>query len=249
MPLGGTFREYPLPDVLHFIEGGQRSGRLAVGRGSPLAYVYFSMGQWLAGERHGATVTLAQQLDLAGIVPAPAMEAALGLPFDATASMTDIELVTALLNAGVLTQAQLSAFAFQDAVQMLTTMLQWTDGEFFFEEGIPVPHGLLTVQLSIGAILAQASQAARPQPAVAAPLAPEVVIDFAEINPQSDAPVRVTRDQWRLLTMVDGHMPLWAIAEALQAPEPIILQLAGELVAANVAIIAGRAGSGPMGPM
>ncbi len=245
MPLGGSFREYPLPDVLHFIEGGQRSGRLAVGRGSPLAHIYFSMGQWLAGERLGATATLAQQLDRAGVVAAAEMESALGLPFDATASMTDTQLAGALLNAGVLTQDQLSVFAFQDAVAMLATMLQWTDGEFFLEEGIPVPTGLLAVPLSIGAILTEATRAARPQPAAAAPLAPEVVIDFAEINPQSDAPIQVTRDQWRLLTMVDGQTPLWAIAEALQAPEAIILQLAGELVAASLAVISGRAVAGP----
>jgi hypothetical protein len=240
MPLGGSFREYPLPDVLHFIEGGQRSGRLAVGRGSPMAHIYFSTGQWIAGERLGATMTLAQQLDLAGIVPAAAVESALGLPFDATASMTDTQLMGALLNAGALTPDQLNAFAFQDAVTMLATMLQWTDGEFYLEENIPVPTGVLAVPLSIGAILAQAAQVARPLPTVATPLAPEVVIDFAEINPQTETPIQVTRDQWRLLTMVDGHLPLWAIAEALQAPEPVILQLAGELVAANIAVIAGR---------
>lgn len=245
MTLSGSFREYPLPDVLHFIEGGQRSGRLAVGRGSPLAHVYFAMGQWLAGERLGATVTLAQQLDRAGIVPAAEVESALGLPFESTVAMTDTQLVGALLNAGALTQAQLSAFAFQDAVSMLATMLQWTDGEFLLEENIPVPTGVLAVPLAIGAILAQATQVARPQPSPVAPLAPEVVIDFAAINPQSDTPIQVTRDQWRLLTMVDGRAPLWAIAEALQAPEPIILHLAAELVAANLAIIAGRAGVGP----
>ena len=246
MPLSGSFREYPLADVLHFIEGGQRSGRLAVGRGSPMAHIYFSMGQWIAGERLGATVTLAQELDRAGIVPAAAVESALGLPFDATITMTDTQLMGALMNAGALTSEQLNAFAFQDAVAMLATMLQWTDGEFFLEEGIPVPTGILAVPLSIGAILAQAMQVARPQPTVAAPLAPEVVIDFAEINPQSDTPIQVTRDQWRLLTMVDGRAPLWVIAEALQAPEPIILQLAGELVAANIAVIAGRAGTGTL---
>jgi hypothetical protein len=40
--------------------------------------------------------------------------------------------------------------------------------------------------------------------------------------------------------MVDGRATLRTIADALQAPETIILHLAGELVAANIAIIAGR---------
>src|SRR5690349_450149 len=171
MPLGGSFHEYPLPDVLHFIEGGQRTGRLALGRGAPHAHIYFSSGQWLAGERLGATVTLAQQLDRAGIVPAAEVESALGLPFDATVGMTDTQLMHALLNAGALTPDQVSAFAFQDAVSMLATILRWTDGEFFFEEGIPIPAGLLTSPLSVGAILAQAMQLARPQSFAAAPLA------------------------------------------------------------------------------
>jgi hypothetical protein len=244
MPLGGSFLEYPLPDVLRFIEGGQRSGRLAAGRGSPLAHVYFSMGQWIAGERLGGTVTLAQQLDRAGVISAAQLESVLGLPFETTASMTDNQLVRALLNAGVVTQVQLSAFAFQDAVSMLATILQWTDGEFYFEEGASVPAGAVAIPLSVGAILAQAAQVARPLPTGAAPLAPEVIIDFAEVNTQSEAPIQVTRDQWRLLTIVDGRTPLRAIAEALQAPESVILQLAGELVAANLAVIAGRQAPG-----
>jgi hypothetical protein len=72
------------------------------------------------------------------------------------------------------------------------------------------------------------------------PLTPEMIIDFADIDPDSGAAVQLTRDQWRLLTAVDGRIPLWAIIQRLQAPDKIILRLAAELVANGTLVVVGR---------
>jgi hypothetical protein len=52
--------------------------------------------------------------------------------------------------------------------------------------------------------------------------------------------VQLTRDQWRLLTAVDGKLPLWAIIADLAAPEVAILRLAAELHAAGIVTVVGR---------
>jgi hypothetical protein len=72
------------------------------------------------------------------------------------------------------------------------------------------------------------------------PLAPETVIAIADVDPESGMPVQLTRDQWRLLTLVDGKAPLWAIIRNLSAPEVTILRLAAELHASGVVTVAGR---------
>ncbi len=73
------------------------------------------------------------------------------------------------------------------------------------------------------------------------PLAPEMVIEFADVDPDSGMAIQLTREQWRFLTAVDGTSPLWSIIQTLNAPEPAILRLAAELVASGVLTISKRA--------
>jgi hypothetical protein len=242
MPLAGNLRQFALPDVLRAIESGQRTGILVITHDQLQANAYFSGGQWLLAERVGAVQPLAQLLVRSGYITPEAFETAFGIAFAQAGSISDAQLVRGLITNQVLTQEQLHAFAFQDATALLAVILTWPEGDFIFEDGMTIPRGRVALPLSVGPLLTRATQLARPhRPLRETPvLAPEVVLDFAEVDPRASAPVQVTRDQWRLLTALDGDTPLWAIAENLEAPEPFVLRLAGELLASGVAVIAGR---------
>lgn len=71
-------------------------------------------------------------------------------------------------------------------------------------------------------------------PGYAAPapgwLSPGSIIDFAAVPPSAPGMVEVSPDEWRVLALVDGWMPLHAIAETLGAPEPAILQIVSGLL-------------------
>ena len=108
--------------------------------------------------------------------------------------------------------------------------------------------------MPVGPLVEQAYQLAfeqaRPHPAVPAArqmpvqqISPDAVLDFADIDPRSGSAVEVTRDQWKVLTVVDGQTPLWALAESLAAPPHVVQQIAGELVAAKVVVVRGHVGA------
>ena len=245
MALAGNLRQFALPDVLRVVESGQRSGRLMLACPDRRAAVYFSGGQWLLAERLGSSVVLAHQLARAGIITPEQFEATLGVPFVEAGAIPDVQVIRALINARVLAQEQLRQFAFADAVKLLAQVMSWHDGDFTFEDGVPLPPGRVWLPLPVGPLVAEAIRQARPSASIApmrdvVPLAPEAVIDFAEVDPESGTAIQLTRDQWRLLTAVDGQMPLWAIVQRLQAPEPTILRLAAELVAAGTVVVVGR---------
>ncbi|MGZ3638438.1 MAG: DUF4388 domain-containing protein [Ktedonobacterales bacterium] len=245
MQLAGNLRQYALTDVLRVIESGQRTGMLLLSRGKLRAAIYFSGGQWLLAERLGSGLVLAQQLERVGLVSREQFEAALGVPFVQAGSLTDVQVVRALIGAGLLTQEQLRTFAVDDAVALLTVVLGWPDGEFVFEEGIGLQQGRVALPLPVAPLVTQAMRFARvsaptPAPREVVPLAPESVIAFAEVDPESRTSIQLTRDQWKLLTAVDGQLPLWAIVQRLQAPEAMVLRLAAELVASGVAVVVGR---------
>lgn len=243
MPLAGNLRQFALPDVLRVIESGQRSGRLMLQRGDRRAAIYFSGGQWLLAERIGSPMVLAHQLARAGMIAPEQFEATLGIPFSEAGEIPDMQIIRALINSRVLTQEQLRQFAFGDAVNLLTSVLAWPDGDFVFEDSVSLPPGRVWLPLPLGPLVSEAIRLVRgamPPMREVVPLAPEAVIDFAEVDPESGTAIHLTRDQWRLLTAVDGQMPLWAIVQRLKAPEPTILRLAAELVASGTVVVVGR---------
>lgn len=261
MPLAGSLLQVSLLDVLHVIENGQRTGVLVVTHGDLQANIYFTSGQWAMAERVGATQVLVQQLVRAGLITPEDFEAALGVTFAQAGAIADAQVVRALIGSQLITPEQLHAFAIHDATSLLAVILGWTSGEFVFEDGVALPPGRIALPLPIGPLVEQALQQARPQPAAAMPptrvpsarqtpspqLSPDAVLDFADIDPKSGTAVEVTRDQWKMLTVVDGQTPLWAVAENLGAPMPVILQLAGQLVATRVAVVLGHAGADTYG--
>ena len=238
MPLAGNLRQLALSDVLRVIESGQRSGVLVVTNGRLQANVYFSSGQWLAAERVGSSQVLAQQLVRAGLISTEDFEAVFGIMFVQAGAISDAQVIRGLIAARLLTQDQLRTFALNDATSLLTVMFGWTDGDFVFEEGIALPEGRIALPVAVGPLVAQALRLARPvggSPAYEAlQLTLDSIIDFAEVDLNSGTAVEITRDQWRLLTAVDGHIPLWSLAENLQAPEALILRLANDLHAASI---------------
>lgn len=236
MPLSGTFRQNSLPEVLHVIESGQRSGVLVVTDGTRQAAIYFDRGQWLLGDRIGSPLLLVHRLLRAGMITEEQVEAITGMPFAQAAQAAEMQLVRVLVRAGALAHEQISRFVQDDAVALLALMCGWSDGEFAFEEAVQVPRGRLAIPLPVGMLVAQALGGDRVSgpPGGPPPLHPGVVLAFAEPEQGAEGMVQVTREQWALLAHVDGHTPLWSIVEKLQQPEQAVLRVASELASAGV---------------
>ncbi len=65
-------------------------------------------------------------------------------------------------------------------------------------------------------------------------------MDFAEVNPTGD-PIHVTREQWSLLTRIDGKSSLLTVSHAMNQPELTIMRLASQLAAQGILVVVGRA--------
>jgi hypothetical protein len=244
MEFASSFRQFSFPDVLHTIEQGQRTGRLAIANGNLRAAIYFAGGQWLLAERSGPGQLLAQQFVKAGLVTPEQVEAACSVSFAKAGAIPDVQLVRALISSRTITQEQLRTWAIADAVSLLSVVLSWADGEFAFEDGAGIPPGRVALPMPVGPLL---NQALRRGSATGAPvrdqpvLVPEAVVDFVEMDSESASAIQLTRDQWRFLTAVDGLTSLHGIARTLHAPEATILRLAGELVGQGIVMVVGAA--------
>ena len=241
MPLMGNLRQFSLPNVLHAIESGQRTGRLRLAYNGLEGGIYFSGGQLLLVERSGLNLSLAQQFLRARLISPEQLEVATGLPVAQAQSLPDVQAVRALITARILTQDQLRAWAMDDAVTMLGSAFSWPDGEFLFEEGVLIPAGRVALPLAITPLIEQAQRRLRDSSVRnPPPLSPETVVDFAEVDPEGD-PIHVTREQWALLTYIDGQSSLLTVSQRMGQPELTTLRLASQLAVAGILFVAGRA--------
>ena len=242
MEFAGTFRQFSFAEVLRDIEQSQRSGRLAIANEPLRAAIYFAAGQWLLAERSGPGQLLAQQFVKAGLVTPEQVEAACSVSFAQAGAIPDVQLVRALISSRTITQEQLRTWAVADAVALLAVVLSWSDGEFVFEDGVNVAPGRVALPMPLGPLVSQAMRQAGggAQVREVAPLVPEAVVDFVEVNPDGGVAIQLSRDQWRLLTAVDGMSSLRMITRSLRAPEATIMRLAGELVAQGTIMVIGH---------
>lgn len=236
MPLAGDLRQVALPEALRAIEHERRSGRLVIIRGQLRAEVYFSQGQWLVVERVPVGPALAQQFVDLGFITPQQFEEVAGVRFLEAAIIPDTDVAQLLLSTGLLTQEQIRFWALNDALALINVVQTWPDGQFFFEDGIMAPPELVALPLPVGQILSWLQSEAA--------LTPESVVNFTEMNPDENSTIELTPDEWRLLTMVDGNMPLWAVAEALQAPENVVVDIAQGLTSRGLVVQVGRMSAG-----
>lgn len=240
----GTLGQFALRNVLRGIESNQSTGRLLLRRGSLRAAVYFASGQWMLAQRLGMSQALSQQLVQAGLFTPNQFEDTIGIPFAQTVQFPDRELIRMVLSMRLVTPEQLRTWAIRDAILLLDVVLSWPDGDFYFEDGVPMPDAAFALPLPIGALLNQSAAEqyfSSSMPRQSAPLSPEAIINFVEVGVDADTTIQLTRQQWQMLTCVDGQRPLWQIAEALQVPQPAVVQVASSLLGKGIVEVVGRA--------
>ncbi len=241
MPLMGNLRQFALPTVLRSIESEQRTGRLRLMYGGQEGAIYFTSGQWALLSRPGGGAPLAEQFLRARLITPEDFERATGATVAQIPSMTDSQVAQMLIRGGALRQDQLRSWAMDEAVTMLANAFTWPEGDFLFEDGAIIPAGRVATLLNVSALIDQAQLLLRETVArTPPPLSPEMVVDFAEVDPNGE-PIRITREHWRLLTYVDGRTSLLGISQRMGEQELPILRLASQLVANGIVVVVGRA--------
>lgn len=257
----GSLRQYPLIEVLRTIETRQLTGRLHLRYDQLEALIYVGGGHWLLAERPGASLPLGALLVQAGCLTPPAFERAVGVPFSEAHAVSDQQTASMLMGARILSHDQLRTWAFQDASDLLEHVWDLPGGEFYFEENvtpplhrcaIPLPLALLVpgtparvAPNSGGGLIGSGGSIAASDPLhpmaegarMALSLDPDAPLFFAPIDRHAQGTIRLTREQWRLLTMVDGQSTSRAIAANFQVPEAVVLRVVTELLNAGLVLV------------
>jgi len=240
MTLFGNLRQFSLADTLRLIETGMKSGRLVLERAGQRIELYFHQGQLIAFDRDGGAETLGQRLVAAGVITHEQCRHAISL-HQGPAALTDTRFALMLIDLGYCSQDTLREWAATAATDLITSLFGWVDGDFRFEENIaPSPHRL-RIPLPLGPILAAAlrrTSGYRPAPTPRQSLTSSAILTFADRHGQGV--IQLTRQQWQLLTLIDGRTPLWAISRYLGTHDTMVVHVASQLVNNGVAMVIGH---------
>lgn len=264
----GNLRQHHLAEVLRVIGDGQRRGRLVVERSGLRADIYCEGGSILHVWRSGPIPPLAQRW-INGRLLTPQQVGAIGTQAGIDpGTMADAQFVQVAAGMGFVSQEMIAEWAMSDIVDLLSVLFSWRDGDYRFEEGLTPPPNRVRVPLPIPSVLSMTVQRVGPWQSTKSPitLEPEVVLDYAELDPNDPQPVQLSRDQWRILTLIDGESSLLSIAQRFAAASSttqdgdpqraqlelnrqmeMVLRVASELVSEGIAVVYGQNYDQPMG--
>jgi hypothetical protein len=240
MALFGSLRQFSLADTLHIIEKERKSGRLVVERAGQRVELYFQHGRLIAQDRDGSAETLGQRLIAAGIISREQYQHALAL-HQGPAALTDTRLALMLIDLGYCSQDTLHNWAAATAIDLIASLLSWAEGDFRFEENITPSPNRLRIPLSLGPLLEEAQRRAagyRPASMPRQALTSSAILTFADR--QGQGIIQLTRQQWQLLTLIDGRTPLWMISRYLGTHDTMVVHVASQLVNNGVAMVIGH---------
>ncbi len=210
----GNLRQYHLSDILRLIGDGLRRGRLVVERSGLRAELYCENGYLTHVWRNGTMPPLVQQwmdADLLTFTKLSQLAQQIGID---PLQLPDAQLAQFVIETSLLTPEQITNWAMNDVIGLLGILFSWNDGDYRFEDGMVPPNGRLRVPLSIALVLNTLVQRSASwqvaQPTIVVDL--DDVLDFADIEPTYPHPIQVTREQWRILTLVDGESTVAEIA-------------------------------------
>lgn len=198
MKLEGSLDAFSLPDVFALLAMTKKTGGLYLQHETARGVVFFTEGALTGGSSDLTRQVLARRLVAAGHADDDALTAAVAAAKDDRS----VGVVKALRDAGAVDGAALQAVVTEHLVDTVFDLLRWPEGTFAFQLDEANPDDVGATMLPEEAVtearqrLADWATVAESVPSPATVLS--VALSLAE-DPT------ITRDEWSLLALVDGH--------------------------------------------
>ena len=226
MRLEGTLDAFSLPDLLQLLSTTRKTGGLFLRQpdeGEPTGGALYLREGALVGARSDLTrQTLLRRLIGAGLVADDTLAAVL-----ARRTAADSSLVTTLLELGSPDAGVVRKIAHEQVQDAVFDLLRWSAGEFTFGAGVTDPDDV-GLSAPVDLLVAEGQRRLASWPALRALLpSPQAVLRLAPAP--VDEPV-LSRDEWSLLTCIDGWRTVEDIVDLSGRGEYAVVEALAALV-------------------
>ena len=223
MKLEGSLDAFSLPDVFQLLSFTKKTGGLHLANAGSDGVVFFSAGSITGACADSSRQPLARRLVGLGAVSDEALSAAVTTALSAQ----NLGVVLALGQTGAVDAKVVRAAAEEQTVDAVFALTRWTGGDFAFviDEANPDDVG---VTLSITDVLAavETRQSAWDDVAQVIP-SPDTVLALA---PAGGDEVTVSRDEWAVVSLVDGRRAVSDILDLAGAGQFAVVSSLAALV-------------------
>ena len=229
MNLEGSLDAFGLPDILHLLAFTAKTGALHVRRATqpnaaPAAgVVHVRRGAITAASSDVTRQALARRIVAAGLVDDDALREGV----NRVRSDASIGLVRVLVEAGAVSEEAACGLAREQIIDAVCELLRWGQGEFSFALDEP-DRDALPVALPVDEVVSEGRRRLEAWPALTAVIpSPAAVLSLA-VNPPADP--CCTREEWQLLSLVDGRRTVSDVVSLLGRSEYAVVRALAGLV-------------------
>ncbi|MEH2435323.1 MAG: DUF4388 domain-containing protein [Nostoc sp.] len=237
MAITGNFADFSLPELLHFLEQGQKTG---------LLYIGFVVGDtkncttqayyiWL---QQGRVIAAADRLDEKGLMSMIAQrgwisERVISRVIKVDASSTNTPMGLCLKSQGLLEPEQLKILFNTQVLQQVCALFQIKDALFTFDATANLPLAEMTgLSMSATEIILQGLRTLRDWTALADKL-PKCTSGLSSLPKQPQIPLNA--QEWQLWEFVNSEVSLENIANQLRISTETVQQIAFLLIVVGLA--------------
>ncbi len=232
MAIEGPLRELALSDVFQLLDLSRKTGTLTVSNESRSlpAVVKFDRGGVIGAQLGDTADRLGHLLLRAGKVTERHVEAARLIQ----ARVPGKQLGAILVEEGAVSPQDVARqlrFQIQEAVFEL---MQWKDGYFRFEEGLPPQPGPVSVRVPTESLLMEAARRIDEWSTIESKIPDMGVVPALVHEPGDDAVLDLHPSEWEVLAEIDGTRSLKEIAGALGRGDFEVAKIVWGLVSTGV---------------
>lgn len=240
MKLEGSLDAFSLPDIFQLLSFTKKTGGLhlvsaaADGADSRDGVVFFATGQVTGASADSSRQPLARRLVGSGAVDDEALAAAVA----AVSAGEGLGVVRALRDAGAVDADLLRQAATDQTVDAVFDLLRWREGDFAFvlDEANPDDVG---VSLSVESVLADTEARRSSWESVSQVVpSPSTVLAMPVVL---TADPSVTRDEWALLSLVDGRRTVAELVDLTGSGQYAVVSTLAALVQRGLLEVRGDA--------
>ena len=243
MRLEGTLDAFSLPDIFQLLSYTKKTGALHLRRQGEAAeahgVVHLRDGAVTSARSDVGRQALARRLVGAGLVDDDALEEAVSV----VASGEGVGLAKVLSDLGAVDDNELRGAAVEHANDAVFELLRWPDGAFSFvvDEADPDDLG---VTLAVDDIVAEGRRRLDHWPTLTATVPSTRAV--VSVAPAPEAEPTLTRDEWALLSLIDGRRSVGDIVELSGRGEYAVVAALAALVERGLVSATEVAGADPL---
>jgi hypothetical protein len=230
--LEGTLDAFSLPDIFQLLSFTKKTGTLHLRREAAHGAVHLREGAVTGARADVARQELGRRLLGSGLVDDEALAAAA----EELAADGSLSLAQLLAEKAGLDVEQVKAVAAEQATDAVFSLLRWSDGEFAFVVDETDPDDL-GASVPVDEVVAEGQRRLEAWAGLVEQVpAPDAVVT---VNPVPTADPAATRDEWALLSMVDGKRTVADLVSLSGRGEYAVVSALAGLVSRGLLVVGG----------